>query len=60
MLSRVAERLYWMARYHERTEDLCRLTDAYTHLLMDLFPTVTSETRREIFWPYDSNNDHKA
>lgn len=36
MLSRVAERLYWMARYHERTEDLCRLTDAYTHLLMDL------------------------
>lgn len=36
MLSSVAERLYWMARYHERTEDLCRLTDSYTHLLMDL------------------------
>lgn len=36
MLSRVAERLYWMARYHERTENMARLTDAYTHLLMDL------------------------
>ena len=36
MLSRVAERLYWMARYKERAEDTARLTTAYTHLLMDL------------------------
>lgn len=36
MLSRVAERLYWMARYKERAEDSARLTSAYTNLLMDL------------------------
>ncbi|RLA06971.1 MAG: alpha-E domain-containing protein, partial [Gammaproteobacteria bacterium] len=32
MLSRVAERLYWMARYLERAEDTARLTSAYAHL----------------------------
>lgn len=36
LLSRVAERLYWMARYLERTEDVARLTQAYTHLIMDI------------------------
>ena len=36
MLSRVADRLYWMARYLERVEDTARLTQAYTHLIMDI------------------------
>ena len=36
MLSRVAERLYWMARYLERAEDTARLTQAYSHLIMDI------------------------
>ena len=36
MLSRVAERLYWMARYLERAEDTARLTLAYHHLIMDI------------------------
>ena len=36
MLSSVAERLYWMARYMERVEDTARLTQAYTHLVMDI------------------------
>ncbi len=36
MLSRVAERLYWMARYLERAEDTARLTQSYTHLFMDI------------------------
>lgn len=36
MLSRVAERLYWMARYLERSEDTARLTNAFNHLIMDL------------------------
>tara|TARA_R110001592_G_scaffold295594_2_gene565710 strand:+ start:55414 stop:56349 length:936 start_codon:yes stop_codon:yes gene_type:complete len=36
MLSRVAERLYWMARYLERAEDTARLTQAYTHMVMDI------------------------
>lgn len=36
MLSRVAERLFWMARYLERAEDTARLTSAYTHMAMDI------------------------
>ncbi len=36
LLSRVADRLYWMARYLERAEDSARLTQAYTHLVMDI------------------------
>ena len=36
MLSRVAERLYWMARYLERAEDTARLALAYHHLIMDI------------------------
>ena len=36
LLSRVAERLYWMGRYLERAEDTARVTQAYTHLIMDI------------------------
>jgi uncharacterized alpha-E superfamily protein len=36
MLSRVAERLYWMARYLERAEDSARLISAYSHLILDI------------------------
>jgi uncharacterized alpha-E superfamily protein len=36
MLSRVAERVYWMARYVERAESTARLVHAYTHQVMDL------------------------
>lgn len=36
MLSRVAERLYWTARYLERTENTARLLNVYSHLMLDL------------------------
>ena len=36
MLSRVAERLYWMARYLERTEMTARLCIAYSQLILDI------------------------
>ena len=36
MLSRVAQRLYWTARYLERAEDTARLVNAYTHLILDI------------------------
>jgi uncharacterized alpha-E superfamily protein len=36
MLSRVAERLYWMARYLERAEDTARLIGEYSHLILDI------------------------
>ncbi|MBT8421399.1 MAG: alpha-E domain-containing protein [Gammaproteobacteria bacterium] len=36
MLSRVAERIYWMARYIERAENTARLVNTYNFLLLDL------------------------
>jgi uncharacterized alpha-E superfamily protein len=36
MLSRVAERLYWSARYLERVENTARLVSVYDDLLFDL------------------------
>lgn len=36
MLSRVAERIYWMARHLERVENTARLVAAYGELLLDL------------------------
>ena len=35
MLSRVADTLYWMARYMERADNLARLVDVNRHLLLD-------------------------
>ena len=36
MLSRVAENLYWMARYVERAENTARMINVNAHLLLDL------------------------
>lgn len=36
MLSRVAERLYWMTRYMERAEDTARLINAVTLMSLDM------------------------
>ncbi len=36
MLSRSADRLYWLARYLERTENIARLVSVHMNLLMDL------------------------
>jgi uncharacterized alpha-E superfamily protein len=36
MLSSVAERLYWTARYLERAESTARLVDAYTRFVLDI------------------------
>ena len=36
MLARVAENIYWMARYLERAEDLARLINVNAHLALDL------------------------
>ncbi len=41
MLSRVADRLYWAARYVERAEDSARVLRAYGDVLADL-PTASS------------------
>jgi len=36
MLSRVAENIYWLARYLERAEDTARLLSVSSHLMLDL------------------------
>lgn len=36
MLSRVAENIYWLARYVERAENTARLINVNSHLLLDL------------------------
>ncbi len=41
MLSRVAENLYWMARYLERAEDTARLVRVSRHLMLDFPGTAT-------------------
>ncbi len=45
MLSRSAERIYWLARYLERAENTARLISVYMKLLMDLPKDV------EMGWP---------
>ena len=36
MLARSAERLYWLGRYLERTENTARLLSVYMNLMFDL------------------------
>ncbi len=42
LLSRVAEDLYWAARYLERAEDTARIVREYSHLIVDLPTSVLS------------------
>src|SRR5215218_10278854 len=42
LLSRVADNLYWGARYVERAEDTARIVRAYTEVIIDLPVSVTS------------------
>jgi uncharacterized alpha-E superfamily protein len=35
VLSRIAESLYWLGRYCERSEDTARLLDVFSHLLLE-------------------------
>lgn len=47
MLSRVADSLYWMARYIERAENLARLLLAHQHLRLD---ADLSSGNEDTFW----------
>jgi len=42
LLSRVAEDVYWAARYLERAEDTARIVREYTNLIIDLPASATS------------------
>ena len=43
LLSRVADRIYWAARYIERSEDTARLVRAHGELMADLPAHVTTQ-----------------
>jgi len=68
MLSRVAENLYWMARYLERTENVARLITVNTNLLLDLprrvlpgwAPLIEITGSREIFAKQYAEPDERS
>jgi uncharacterized alpha-E superfamily protein len=49
MLSRVAERLYWMARYLERAENTARLCRTYSQLMLDLHSGVGLDWQQLVY-----------
>ncbi|ADZ89358.1 alpha-E domain-containing protein [Marinomonas mediterranea] len=67
MLSRVAERLYWSARYLERVENTARLVSVYDELLFDLpreveiswYNLITINSGTEAFEQRYKNKDER-
>ena len=59
LLSRVAERLYWMARYLERAQATARLIRSYTHLIKDL-PVGQSPAWDVLVNTFDAQNTFSA
>lgn len=68
MLSSVANRIYWMARYLERAENTARLINVNTHLLLDLpkrvrlgwEPIVDISSRRDYFYNLYDEADERS
>ncbi len=68
MLSRVANNLYWMARYLERVENTARLVNVNGHLLLDLptrvklgwEPIVDILSFRNLFYEMYDEADEKS
>jgi len=68
MLSRVANNIYWMARYIERAENTARLVNVNTHLLLDLpkkvrlgwAPIVDIVSARDLFYSKNEQADEKS
>jgi len=60
MLSRVANSLYWMARYIERAEDIARLVEVNLQLLLDI--RDLNEKRLMAYWlpVVQATGDEKA
>lgn len=68
MLSRVANNLYWLARYLERAENTARLVNVNSHLLLDLpkniklgwEPIVDILSFRDLFYHSYNEADEKS
>jgi uncharacterized alpha-E superfamily protein len=67
MLSRVAERIYWCARYLERAENTARLVSVYDNLLFDLpksinigwYNLITINSSDDLFEERYKNRDER-
>jgi uncharacterized alpha-E superfamily protein len=67
MLSRVANNIYWMARYIERAENTARLINVNSHLLLDLpkkirlgwEPIIEILGSQEIFYAHHDEADER-
>ncbi|SER56037.1 Uncharacterized conserved protein, Alpha-E superfamily [Nitrosomonas sp. Nm51] len=68
MLSSVASRIYWMARYLERAENTARLINVNTHLLLDLprrvrlgwEPIIDISSSRDYFYNLYEDADERS
>lgn len=69
MLSRVANSIYWMARYIERADCVARFIDVNTHLMLDLtldknstqwYPLVATSGDDELFTKRYKTADERA
>jgi uncharacterized alpha-E superfamily protein len=69
MLSKLAERLYWMARYIERVENTARLVSVYDQLLLDLpketgiswYNLIILNSAESLFLArYENRNEHNV
>ena len=68
MLSRVANNIYWMARYIERAENTARLINVNTHLLLDLpkrvrlgwEPIIDINSSRDYFYSMYNEADERS
>jgi uncharacterized alpha-E superfamily protein len=67
MLSRVAENIFWMARYIERAENIARLINVNTNLILDLpksanvgwMPIVVILSSDKLFKEQNDNSDER-
>ena len=59
MLSRVADSIYWMARYVERAENVARFVDVNLNLVIDLGPDVDHQWAPLVYTTGDHEAFHK-
>lgn len=57
MLSRVADSLYWTARYLERAEHTSRVLDVHLHLVLDLEPAAAQERWQRVLQTLNAGED---
>lgn len=68
MLSRVAENIFWMARYIERAENIARLINVNTNLLLDLpksanvgwMPIIEILGSDQLFHEHHDNSEERS